>query len=49
MAVTAQSKFVLSGTPIVNSLRDLYTLLRFVEITGGLEQLEVFNSASFAR
>jgi SWI/SNF-related matrix-associated actin-dependent regulator of chromatin subfamily A3 len=44
MAVTAQSKFVLSGTPIVNSLRDLYTLLRFVGITGGLEQLEVFNS-----
>jgi SWI/SNF-related matrix-associated actin-dependent regulator of chromatin subfamily A3 len=44
MAVTAKSKFVLSGTPIVNSLRDLYTLLRFVGITGGLEQLEVFNS-----
>lgn len=44
MAVNAKSRWVLTGTPIINSLRDLYTLLRFVGITGGLEQLEVFNS-----
>lgn len=31
------------GTPIVNSLRDLYCLLRFIGITGGLEELEIFN------
>ena len=32
-----------TGTPIVNSLKDLYCLLRFVGITGGLENLEIFN------
>lgn len=44
MAVTARSRWVLTGTPIINSLKDLYCLLRFIGITGGLEQLEVFNS-----
>ncbi|KAK5136804.1 hypothetical protein LTR08_002100 [Meristemomyces frigidus] len=43
-ALMARSRWALTGTPIINSLKDLYCLLRFIGITGGLEKLEVFNS-----
>ncbi|VUC23134.1 unnamed protein product [Clonostachys rosea] len=42
--VRAKSRWVLTGTPIVNSVKDLHSLVKFLHITGGIEQGEIFNT-----
>jgi len=43
-AIDAYAHWALTGTPIINSLKDLFSLVKFVGLSGGLDQLEVFNS-----
>ncbi|KAK6220366.1 rad5-like protein (SNF2 family domain-containing protein) [Colletotrichum tabaci] len=40
----AQSRWVLTGTPIINNIKDFQSLLQFLSITGGVEQPAIFTT-----
>ncbi|KAH8678770.1 putative SWI/SNF-related matrix-associated actin-dependent regulator of chromatin subfamily A member 3-like 1 [Tricladium varicosporioides] len=40
----SRTKWVLTGTPIINNIKDLYSMIKYLGITGGLERMELFNA-----
>ncbi|KAF2156004.1 DNA repair and recombination protein RAD5B [Myriangium duriaei CBS 260.36] len=42
--IDAYAKWALTGTPVINSFKDLYSLTKFIGLSGGLDKAEIFNS-----
>ncbi|KAI1376930.1 SNF2 family N-terminal domain-containing protein [Hypoxylon crocopeplum] len=40
----AKSRWMLTGTPIINSPKDFLSALKFLKITGGIEETTIFSS-----
>lgn len=43
-ALQAESRWVLSGTPIINAVKDVQSIVRFLGLTGGVADPVVFNA-----
>lgn len=40
----AESRWLLTGTPIVNTIKDLHSMVKFLKLTGGVEDAGIFNA-----
>lgn len=43
-ALEAEARWIITGTPIVNNIKDLYSMVKFLRLTGGVQNPEVFNT-----
>ncbi|PSR78515.1 RAD5-like protein [Coniella lustricola] len=41
--VKAEARWVLTGTPIVNNIKDLHSMVKFLGLTGGIEEAGIFH------